>query len=213
MKKVTTKTYLPHTATGILCLVVLCTVSCGRQSTTVTETNHLYHSSVVIFIIASLLAVIFILWYFLKKRTKMLRILQQMQKSREDFLSSIALDTEEELDVNTPINEHDRQFIGRFVDVVYSQMTQGKTDAESVAKQMGITRAQLNRRLMAITGQNTSSYITQIRISKAKRLLRADITKPISDIALKCGYDDVAYFSRIFKQQTDMTPSQYRKMV
>ncbi len=153
------------------------------------------------------------LWYTLRERTKTQHILQQMNKSKEDFFASIAIDPAEIKSADTIISEQDRQFLGRFVDIVYSQMTKGKADVESVAEQMNLSRAQLNRRIMAITGQNTMGYITQIRISKAKRLLRADNITPIGDIAIKCGFDDVAYFSRLFKQHTNMTPSQYRKMI
>ena len=158
-------------------------------------------------------AMIVILWYRLRERNKTQLILQQMNKSKDDFFANIANDPAEMPSTDTIVSEQDRQFIGRFVDVVYSQMTKGRADVESVAEQMGLNRAQLNRRIMAITGQNTMAYITQIRISKAKRLLRADLTTPIGDSAVKCGFDDVAYFSRLFKQQTNMTPSQYRKMI
>lgn len=166
----------------------------------------------VVFVLVAL-TVIATLWYTIHQRSKTQRIVKQMNKSKEDFFANIALDPTEIPTASTIVSEHDRQFIGHFVDVVYSQMAKGKTDVESVAEQMGLNRAQLNRRIMSITGQNTLAYISQIRMSKAKRLLRADLTTPIGDIAIKCGFDDVAYFSRLFKQQTNMTPSQYRKMI
>lgn len=169
----------------------------------------------VVFIAVIILATVIIgvLWYTLRERGKTQQILQQMNKSKEDYFANIANDPTELQTVESNISEQDRQFIAHFVDVVYSQMSKGKTDVESIAEQMELNRAQLNRRILAITGQNTLAYITQIRISKAKRLLRADITTPIGDVAAKCGFDDVAYFSRLFKQQTNMTPSQYRKIV
>jgi len=99
------------------------------------------------------------------------------------------------------------------VDVVYRLMASGNVDVESVAKEMAVSRSQLNRRMLAITNQNSSTYIMQLRLSRAKRLLKADVNMPIGDVAQKCGFDDVAYFSRIFKQVFDMTPSQYRKQI
>lgn len=169
--------------------------------------------SLLVVIIIVAIAIISTLWYTLRERSKTHRILKQMNKSREDFFANIAMDPADLQSAESVVSEQDRKFIGRFVDVVYSQMSKGKTDVESVAEQLSMSRAQLNRRILAITGQNTLTYITQIRISKAKRLLRADLSTPIGDIANKCGFDDVAYFSRLFKQQTDMTPSQYRKMI
>jgi AraC-like DNA-binding protein len=82
---------------------------------------------------------------------------------------------------------------------------------ETVASEMALSRNQLNRKVMALTGQNSSAYIMKLRLARAKRLLKADITMSVGDVALKCGFDDMGYFSRVFKQSFDMTPSQYRK--
>ena len=64
---------------------------------------------------------------------------------------------------------------------------------------------------MAIVGQNITNYSLQLRIAKAKRLLDADVNTPIGEIAMACGFEDVSYFSRVFKQLCQMTPSQYLK--
>ena len=91
------------------------------------------------------------------------------------------------------------------------QMQNNQVDVESIASQMYVSRAQLNRKVQAITGQSTSAYVTQLRMNYAKRLLAADPTITISEVALKCGYEDMAYFSRAFKQATGQTPTLYRK--
>ena len=176
------------------------------------KTHHIT-TAVLVLIVLLALSVIGGLWYTLRQRSETQRILQQMNKSREDFFASLAIDPADPGQAETVVNERDRQFLGKLVDTIYTQMAHGNTDVESVAERMGLSRAQLNRKVLAVTGQNTSSYMMQVRIAKAKRLLRADVNMPIGDIAAKCGFDDVAYFSRIFKQQTDTTPSQYRKMI
>ena len=47
-------------------------------------------------------------------------------------------------------------------------------------------------------------------MEKAKRMLSSN-DMPIGDIAMQCGFEDVGYFGRVFKQTFHMTPSQYRK--
>ena len=74
-----------------------------------------------------------------------------------------------------------------------------------------MSRSQLNRKIIAVTGMNPTAYIIQMRIGIAKKMLDSDYFAPIGDIAAKCGFDDVSYFSRVFKQICGMTPSQYRK--
>ncbi len=62
------------------------------------------------------------------------------------------------------------------------------------------------------TGQTPMRYVTHCRISKAKALLlSAGKKESIADIAKKCGYDDVFYFSNSFKKECDCSPLNYRK--
>lgn len=110
-------------------------------------------------------------------------------------------------------NAAEREFLTKVSDVAFSLMRSGKLDAETLASHVFVSRVQLNRKLQAVTGLNTSAFIIRTRINYAKRLLDSDINMPVGDIAVKCGYDDIAYFSRVFKQVTQLTPSQWRKRI
>jgi len=55
-------------------------------------------------------------------------------------------------------------------------------------------------------------YILQKKISKAQALL-LDESIPISTIAVKCGFADQMYFSRIFKKKVGLSPLAYRKSI
>ena len=59
------------------------------------------------------------------------------------------------------------------------------------------------------TGRSFIKYLTDLRLSKAKELLRCT-SKRSSEIAADTGYKDPHYFSYIFKKTTGMTPTQYR---
>ncbi len=62
------------------------------------------------------------------------------------------------------------------------------------------------------TGENFIDYVTSIRIEKAKQLLHnKDIN--IKNICADTGYSDPNYFSRIFKKQVGVTPTEYRESV
>ena len=59
-------------------------------------------------------------------------------------------------------------------------------------------------------GVSPLKYITSLRMSKAKYLLKnTDLT--VSQIANECGYSDSHFFHRIFKNENEMTPKQYRE--
>ena len=111
------------------------------------------------------------------------------------------------------LSDKDQHFLNHLVDVAYSVMAESGSDVETVASKMCMSRIQLNRKVQAITGETSSAYLLRIRLSRAKRLLDDPKNFKIGDIAFKCGFEDFAYFSRVFKQKYGVTPSQYRKRV
>lgn len=60
------------------------------------------------------------------------------------------------------------------------------------------------------TGKTINQFITEVRIEKAKALLRKDRT-PLTSIAEKIGYHDANYFSKAFKKETGITPKAFRE--
>ena len=60
------------------------------------------------------------------------------------------------------------------------------------------------------TGENFSSYLTRIRIEKAKLLLKNTDLK-VYQIGEDVGFRSIYYFNRVFKQITGITPKEFRK--
>jgi len=80
---------------------------------------------------------------------------------------------------------------------------------DQLCMDLGISRTQLHRKLIALTGKTTSDFIRHYRIKKAKEfLLDSDIT--VSEIAYQVGFKDPNYFTKSFAKDIGMTPSQYR---
>lgn len=123
----------------------------------------------------------------------------------------VATETEEVLD-ETPLTEReqrDKAFVDKFVATVHNYMKKGKLDYDQIASELCVGRAQLNRKLKAITGLTTKDYILQLRISQAKSLL-LDSNLTVSEIAYRCGMDDPNYFSTLFRKATGLTPKAFR---
>ncbi|MFB9276179.1 response regulator [Cohnella cellulosilytica] len=81
---------------------------------------------------------------------------------------------------------------------------------ESVAGQFLVSKEHLSRVFKASTGENLSDYIVRRRMEKA-RMLIADEGVSIKHAAQLIGYEDVAYFYRVFKKHFGMTPGELRK--
>ena len=68
----------------------------------------------------------------------------------------------------------------------------------------------LSKTFKQVTGKNFIDYLTELRMEKAKELLRESEIK-ICDVADQVGYQH-SYFNRIFKKLEGMTPTRYREL-
>lgn len=81
----------------------------------------------------------------------------------------------------------------------------------SIADEFNRSMPYISRLIKQTTGKNFTDLLTELRIQKAKTLLKTT-SLHVNEISQKVGYPNFRYFSRIFKQQTGMTPNDYRKI-
>lgn len=79
------------------------------------------------------------------------------------------------------------------------------------ASRLGMTSADLRTAVRRSTGSNPKDYLLGIRLNRAKELL-AGTSLPVSAVARRVGYDDPAYFSRLFTRRVNMAPVRFRAM-
>ena len=130
------------------------------------------------------------------------KLLEQRRLLREKYSKAMREGTE----LNVKLNPADQDFLARLNDYIYALISNHGLNSDMVDDKMCMSRSQLNRKVRAITGYNTSAYILQMRMERSKRLL-ASTEELIGDIALKCGFEDANYFARLFKQIFNVTHS------
>lgn len=81
---------------------------------------------------------------------------------------------------------------------------------EMLAGSQNISISQLKRIFKEHTGASVITYLTALRIKEAKRLIQ-ESTLNFSQIAVAVGYDNIYYFSSVFKKHTGMTLTEYSK--
>lgn len=69
----------------------------------------------------------------------------------------------------------------------------------------------LKRRFKAATGVSLIDYVQNLRIEEAKRMLESDVAG-VDEIAACVGYENAAFFRRLFKRTTGLLPADYRRM-
>ena len=81
---------------------------------------------------------------------------------------------------------------------------------ETLCQLAGLSERSFKRRFKAATGYSPICYVQHLRVEEAKRRLeRTD--DPVEEIAWDVGYENIAFFRRVFKRLTGVTPGLYRR--
>lgn len=131
-------------------------------------------------------------------------------KSAEDFLQEIFInkinitrekkDLKKNLIYTTIINKINQEYMNEEFNI------------SKLAYDLNLTTSYISQYFKKKTGYNLVNYITDIRLKKAKKLLKTTNLN-LNEIALKVGYRNSRYFIRVFKKQTNFTPGEYRAYI
>lgn len=102
----------------------------------------------------------------------------------------------------------DEVFLEKATDCVYAHMDDSDFDREAFAKDMGASASTLYNKLRALTGQNVSNFIRDIRMKEARRLAETQPDLRVSDLAYHVGFKDPKYFATCFKKTFGIQPSE-----
>ncbi len=82
-------------------------------------------------------------------------------------------------------------------------------DLEKLADSLNVSYTWFRRMFTQHTGLSPHQYRLQLRIARARTLL-ADTQLSVKEVAFRCGFESEQYFSRLFKQKTTLTATQWR---
>lgn len=122
-----------------------------------------------------------------------------------NFLNSI----EREEEIPAAVRKEE-EFLQKVVQIVEAELDNEDFDVIRLARSLQMSRAQLYRKVSALTGTSVALYVRQIRLKNAKKLLLTT-TLSISEIAYQVGFKDPNYFSRVFSETYGQAPSETRK--
>ncbi len=94
---------------------------------------------------------------------------------------------------------------------IMSRIGDAELSVESTAIRLNITREYLSRLFSRAAGVTAMDYILSARLERACLLL-ANTDISLKEVAWSSGFNDQAYFSRLFKSRMKITPSQYRSV-
>jgi AraC-like DNA-binding protein/tetratricopeptide (TPR) repeat protein len=106
------------------------------------------------------------------------------------------------------VESYDQLLLKKAIEIVENNMSDTLFGVEQMADKIGMSRTSLNRKLKTITGFPPSELIRNIRLRKAASLLRSQVNS-VTQISIAVGFEDQSYFSKSFKKQFGVPPSEY----
>ena len=110
------------------------------------------------------------------------------------------------------IEDRDSIFLTKLVGIVEDNIDNEAFTVEGLQNEIGMSRMQLHRKLKALTNQSANDFIRSIRLKRAAQLLQQPGIQ-ISEAAYRSGFNHLSYFSKCFKEQFGVVPSEYYKTV
>lgn len=95
------------------------------------------------------------------------------------------------------------------IDHIYNNYS-CKITLEDVCRVTALSPSHFSYLFKCVTGKSFTKYLNYVRVMKAAEMLLTT-GKSITEIAFDCGFNDLAYFCRVFKKEIGVPPAKYRK--
>ena len=102
----------------------------------------------------------------------------------------------------------DEAFLENVQDVVEQHLGWSGFTADVFAREVGLSKSQLGRKLRALTGTSPAAFVRTFRLQRAAQML-ARKTGTVAEVAYAVGFNDVDHFRKLFKKKFGVSPSQY----
>jgi len=137
----------------------------------------------------------------LKVRLK--NLIEQRKKLREKFTRLIELQPNE-----ITVTSIDEDFLKRLMTTFEIHISEPDFSTEQCAKEIGMSRSSLNRKLQALTNNSTHDFIRTLRLKRAAQLLKK-AGSTVAEIAYSVGFNNTSHFAKAFRQHFGQSPSDF----
>lgn len=108
------------------------------------------------------------------------------------------------------LSNADREFVEKLAAYVEEHLSDSNLSSTAMAEEFCLSPRQFSRRVKQLTGIDCTHYIRASRILKARKLL-SETDLPVQDVYVECGFESASYFARVFRTDTGVSPTEYRR--
>ncbi|WP_299532759.1 response regulator [Ulvibacterium sp.] len=136
-------------------------------------------------------------------RARVKNLIDQRQLLREKYTRQLRLEPKA-----LAVTSTDERFLKKVMHTLEQRLDDSSFGVEDLAREVGMGRTQLFRKMRALTDQTVQDFVRDYRLKRAAQLLR-DKAGNVSEVAYQVGFNNLSYFTKRFKELFGKTPSQY----
>ena len=133
------------------------------------------------------------------------KLIQLRRKLRARFREQVVLKPSE-----IAATSKDEAFLKRVLEEVEEHIGDESFGVEMLARKVGMSTSQINRKLKALVNQAANQFIRSLRLQRAADLLQQDAGN-IAEIAYQVGFSSQAHFSTAFQKQFGCSPREFKR--
>lgn len=125
------------------------------------------------------------------------KIHKNSQPIKEIPISEVAVEKSEDL------------FLVKCTETIETEIADPRFDVLQLCRKIGVSRSQLYRRILALTGLTPIQFIRSIRLKHAASFLAQDGTLPVNEVMYRVGYTNLSHFAKIFHEEFRLYPKEF----
>ena len=139
-------------------------------------------------------------------RLRINNIIENRQRIQRDFKQQTLEETHHKAAAMT---EPDNELLQQALQCVHTHLDDADYDRDAFAADMNMSASTLYNKLRSLTGMSVSSFIRDIRMKEARRIITENPGIRVSDLAYRVGFKDPKYFATIFKKEFGIQPKEF----
>ncbi len=134
---------------------------------------------------------------------KIRQLLDSHQKLKDKYASNVFAESRE-----LARTQKDKEFLEHFMELVDENIDNNDFSINHICREMSIGRTNLYKKIRSLTGQSMGEFIRGLRLKKAAKILISEDVS-ISEVLYRVGINSNSYFTKSFKAQFGMTPTEF----
>jgi signal transduction histidine kinase/DNA-binding response OmpR family regulator len=133
------------------------------------------------------------------------KLLEIRKKMHERYKGQLLVEEDDK-----DITRLDRKFLNKISNIVEQHLEKEELSVEELSQLIGLSRVHVYRKIKKLTGMSVSEFVRSIKLKLSLNLIKTS-GESISEIAFKVGFSSPSYFTKCFKEQFGISPSEFAR--